>query len=287
MTGLKDRWADVVREKGLDLSQPLNYVTADDIKQYAHAEPRNMASMDSRSSLWSGFAERGLFVLPVENGRYAIVHGAGYHDLEDPGEPKKFEARLPLEMTALAFGTGETARILHAFHTGVLSDFSTVPEMYQVVGGKSRTRDFDFRVDGSGTLAVRGAQMEVDMGFEGRDSVLLIEGKAQKRNDFLIRQFYYPYRVFRDFTPKQVRAFFFVAEPKAGTYSLWEYTWSDPLDYETIKLSKAGSYLLIPEKPPTGASKYFGDCAFRGQPRGPAQDLRSFKHRLETGHFVR
>jgi hypothetical protein len=221
VTTKQDKWADVVREMGLDLSKPLNYVSATEVKRITHEEPRLMASMDSRERLPSVFAERGLFVLPVSNGRYAIVRGRGYQELEDLGEPRTFQSRLPFEMTALAYGTGETGRILHAFHSGVLNDFTAVPEMYQVVGGKSRTSNFEFRVDGSGTISVEGAGMEVDMGFEGRNSLILIEGKAHRRENFLIRQLYYPYRSFRDFQSKNVRAFFFVAD--AGTFSLWEY----------------------------------------------------------------
>jgi hypothetical protein len=250
VTTKQDKWADVVREMGLDLSKPLNYVSAAEVKRITHEEPRLMASMDSRERLPSVFSERGLFVLPVSNGRYAIVRGRGYQELEDVGEPRPFASRLPFELSALAYGTGETGRILHAFHSGVLTDFTGVPEMYQAIGGRSRTSNFEFRVDGSGTISVEGAGMEVDMGFEGRDSLILIEGKAHHRENFLIRQLYYPYRSFRDFQPKNVRAFFFVAD--AGTFSLWEYRWEDPLDYESIKLSKAESYRLVAESPPVG-----------------------------------
>lgn len=251
MTTKQDKWVDVVREMGFDLSKPLNYVSAIDVKRITHEEPRLMASMDTKERLPSIFAERGLFVLPVSNRQYAIVRGRGYQQLEDVGEPRSFESRLPFEMSALAYGTGETGRILHAFHSGVLHDFTAVPEMYQVIGGKSRTGNFDFRVDGSGTISVEGAGMEVDMGFEGRNSILLIEGKVRRRENFLIRQLYYPYRSFRDFQPKNVRAFFFVAD--AGAFSLWEYRWEDPFDYESIKLSKAESYRLVAENPPVEA----------------------------------
>ena len=143
---------------GPNLSKSLNFVSANDVKRISHEEPRLMASMDSEERLPSIFSERGLFVLPVSNGQYVIVRGKGYHELENIGEPKKFHARLPFEMTTLAYGTGETGRILHAFHTGILSDFTSVPEMYQVVGGKSRTTNFDFRVDGSGTILRFGSR---------------------------------------------------------------------------------------------------------------------------------
>ncbi|MCI4346487.1 MAG: AAA-associated domain-containing protein, partial [Thermoplasmata archaeon] len=59
---------------------------------------------------------------------------------------------------------------------------------------------------------------------------------------------YYPYRSFKDFQTKNVRSFFFVAE--GGVFSLWEYSWRDPNDYESIHLEKAASYELQSERPP-------------------------------------
>jgi hypothetical protein len=244
----RDKWEQVVGQLGLDLSRPLNFVKAADLKRIAQEEPRLMASMDSREAVPSVFADRGLFVLPVSSREYVIVRGVGYHELEETGEPRKFESRMPLEMTALAYGSGETGRILHAFHSGILGDFSSVSRMYHVAGGKSRTPEFQFRVDGSGPISVDGAGMEVDMGFESSESILLLEAKAHRRDNFLIRQLYYPFRSYRERFQKEIRSFFCVAA--GGTFSFWEYRWDEPDDYESIRLTKAGSYQLVPEAPP-------------------------------------
>lgn len=254
MARKQDKWCQLVDTLHLDLTQPLNFVTAAQVKVVTHEEPRLMAAMDSERLLPECFRQHGVFVLPVSSDRYALVHGKGYHELEPvPGEPTKFPARLPFEMATLAYGQGEGRYLLHAFHSGLLSRFTGVREMYQAVTGKMRTRAFTFRVDGSPTIEVQGAGMEVDAGFEGRGDVLLFEAKAQPRLTFLIRQLYYPYRAFSQVTSKAVRAFFFVAEPKRATYTLWEYRWADPGDYESIKLTNAGSFLIEPEEPPVEA----------------------------------
>src|SRR5207245_1830672 len=112
------------------------------------------------------FREHGLFILPVGSDRYVLVKGKGYHDLERiEGEPRRFPARLPFDMAMLAYGTGETRYLLHAYHAGLLSDFTGVREMYQTAGGKMGTGDFEFRVDGSDMIPVEGAGMEIDAGF--------------------------------------------------------------------------------------------------------------------------
>jgi hypothetical protein len=246
-----DKWDDVFRALGIDCTKPMYSVTADQIRQFAHEEPRLMASFDSAEKRPRAFKECGAFLLPVGSDRYVVVKGNGFHDLEPvETEPRRFAARLPFDMAMLAYGTGETRHILHAYHSGLLSQFTGVREMYQTTAGKMRTGDFEFRVDGSPTVRVQGAGMEIDAGFEGRADVLLFEGKAHARTSFLVRQLYYPYRVAREFTRKSVRAFFFVADPPEHTYTLWEYAWQDPLDYEAIRLVRKERYLIEEAEPP-------------------------------------
>ncbi|MCI4346431.1 MAG: hypothetical protein L3K07_06735, partial [Thermoplasmata archaeon] len=73
----QEKWADVVAGLHLDLTLPLNRVSAVDVKRLSHEEPRLMASMETEERLPDLFRDRGLFVLPVSNGMYAIVRGKG------------------------------------------------------------------------------------------------------------------------------------------------------------------------------------------------------------------
>jgi hypothetical protein len=250
-----DLWETLIEKLGLDLLRPVNYLTASEIKITIHEEPRLMASMDSQKSVPEFLRKNGLFLLPVSRSRYALVRGKGYHELEDPGEPVPFEVRLPIDLTSLAYGRGESRYLLHAYHAGLLSQFSGVPRMYPTVSGKMATGTFRFHVGGSPELEVIKAGMEVDLGFEGPEDLLLFEGKAVARDTFLVRQLYYPFRTFREVTPKRVRSFFFVAEPDEGTYSLWEYGWADDeiADYEAIRFRCARRFKLTEAHAPTDA----------------------------------
>ncbi len=53
-------------------------------------------------------------------------------------------------------------------------------------------------------LAVTNAQVEIDAGFESNDCVFLIEAKLEAVDDFIIRQLYYPYRLWQNRVSKPV-----------------------------------------------------------------------------------
>jgi hypothetical protein len=241
----QDRWAEIVTKLGLDLTLPVNFLTATQIKVAVHEEPRLMASMDSEDSLPDVFRKSGIFVLPVSRSKYALVRGSGYHELEDPGKPVDFPVRLPFPLTSLEYGHGESRYLLHAYHSNLLSEFSGVTQLYPTVSGKMASSAFQLRIGGSPPLEIARAGMEIDFGFEGPDDLLLLEAKAVARKTFLVRQLFYPFRTFRDQGTKRVRPLFFVADPEAQVYSIWEYCWTDPGDYEAIHLRKARCYRLV------------------------------------------
>jgi hypothetical protein len=70
---------DVIRQLKLDISKPVNYITAKQIKQTSNEEPRLMAKIDTREKLPQVFRQNNLFLLPVSRKEYAIVRGIGYH----------------------------------------------------------------------------------------------------------------------------------------------------------------------------------------------------------------
>ncbi len=238
----KDRWAEVIETLHLDLARPINYVSAKQIRETIHEEARLMTSISSERELPEILRSQNVFIVPLSSTGYALVHGKGYHELEDPGDPQPFKSRLPIRLATLGYGEGESRFLLHAYHSGLISHFSGVPQLYTTILGKRRTGSFTFNIDGVRGLAVDGAGMEVDIGFEGTSDLILFEAKVRARATFLTRQLYYPYRAFSKSQSKRVRPMFFVAEPDLGTYSMWEYEWDDPTDYEGIRLCKAARF---------------------------------------------
>ena len=244
------KWADVVRELNLDLAAPISEVTARDIKRITGVEPRIMGSMDNTASLPSTFRDRGLFVLPVSNGKYAIVRGKGYHDPGPiPGSIRSFPSTLPFPLIAPSVGMGEMQFVDLAFNAGLLEHFVGVDGLYLSIRGRKFSPPFDFRVDGSPTLHAEGVQVEIDGGFEGEHLVVVVEAKVNWQGDFIIRQLYYPYRFWQESlqrarSNKVVCPIFMSYNTAQGVYSFWRYRFRDPRDYESIELENAGMFTL-------------------------------------------
>ena len=243
MTRANDRiWAEIIAHYHLDFKLPLNTVTKEQIDSVrGRRDLRNIVSMTSVAQWATPLQEAGVFVLPKSREEWMLVHGRGYYqNLGDPGEPKPFPSRLPIKLTTLSYGRSESGYLKHAFHAGLIAEFSHADsQLFDTVSGKYGVPDFQFRVDGSPELRPQqGTQMEIDQGYENTTDVLLFEAKVGAQTDFLIRQLYYPFRSHLDFQAKtghkKVRPFFLVADDVEDTYTLWEFKWSDSGDYETI-----------------------------------------------------
>lgn len=242
-------WKAILAEYDFDLDQHVSPpVTADQIKQATGGEePRIVCSMDSRSSLPNVLRERGLFVLPVRNGKYRLVEGKGYEDLPPiDGAPEAWSHDIGFDLVTRHGGSGEDPYLLHAYNTGLLSDFTGVDKLYQTTAGRRRSTRFEFTVGPSRRLTVDGVQFQVDGLFEGSDDIVILEAKVGTRDDFLIRQLYYPYRHYKKETDKTVRTIFFVYDESAEIYNFWEYRFKDPSDYASIELQRAEKFQISP-----------------------------------------
>jgi hypothetical protein len=51
---------------------------------------------------------------------------------------------------------------------------------------------------------VENSQCEIDGGFEGISKFAIIEAKCQSVDDFIIRQLYYPYRLWKSKSSKKI-----------------------------------------------------------------------------------
>ncbi len=242
-----DKWRDIVAAHGLDLTQPVNRVTATDIKRITGEEPRLMAKIDRREELPAVLAEAGVFLLPVTNGEYVLVRGAGYHDLEPPPEPPAvFISRLPFPLASAEAGASETQHIDFAFNSGLIERFAGVGNLYLTIRGRKRAPEFDFRVGGQ-PLRAANVQVEVDAGFEGADTIVVVEGKIGSPDNFHVRQLYYPYRFWRTLVPdKQIVPVFFTYQTDLRRSTFWEYRFADPDRYDSLELVRAQSFVIRP-----------------------------------------
>ncbi|MCS7003215.1 MAG: AAA-associated domain-containing protein, partial [Dehalococcoidia bacterium] len=241
------KWRRVVEALGLDLSQPVNYVSASAIKRVTGEEPRLMAKIDRRDDVPEIFANAGVFLLPVTNGEYAIVRGEGYHVLPRPAEPPAiFYSRLPFALVSATAGESETQHIDFAFNSGLLERFAGVGNLYLTIRGRKRAPEFHYYV-GETLLRASSVQVEVDAGFEGQDHIVVVEGKIGRPDTFHVRQLYFPFRFWQSIAPtKRIMPVFFTYEPETAISTFWEYRFRQPERYDSIELVRAQAFRIQP-----------------------------------------
>lgn len=211
-------------------------------KKTAEKEVRILCYQAQRKDKPQVFNQKNLFLLPVKNGNYAIIRGQGYTDIpEIDSEPILFNAKLDFPIESSLVGNSEMQHLDFAYATGMIEHFAEVGKLYLTIRGRKYTPEFSFRV-GNNLVEQEGVQTEVDAGYEGKNHIVLIEGKNVKMNDVIIRQLYYPYRKWSRDTTKQVLPLFF--EKRGFEYMFWMYEFTDKYDYNSIRLLKSARYIV-------------------------------------------
>lgn len=223
-------------------------ISAAQIKEFR--EPRLMTKFDHRVNLPAVFAENGLAILPVSRGDYVISSFSAYHDFEEPvGNaqrvfiPPLFQSLMP------QFLVSEAIALNCAYDCGILHDFLEEDgALAPTVSGRMSSGGFAFRIDTarrSMAVEVRNSQIEIDAAYEGARFLSLFEAKRDLAGDFLIRQLYYPFRVWSGRVTKPVKTVFLVFSN--GTFYLYQYQFRDPGNYNSLELVKQKNYAVATE----------------------------------------
>jgi len=224
-------------------------ITADQIKKAtAHfkdtneKEARILCKQDSRKARPQIFVDNNLFVLPIKNGTYVILKGEGYVDIppiESPLNP--YESRLDFELETSLVGNSEMQHLDFAYASSLIRTFLHDDSLVLTIRGRKYTPKlgFEFYV-GHHKLIAKSVQAEVDAGYEGKKQVVLIEAKNAATKNTIIRQLYYPFRQWQTHTKKTVNILFF--EKQKDSYSLWEFGFSDVMDYNSIQLLRSAKF---------------------------------------------
>ena len=98
-----------------------------------------------------------------------------------------------------------------------------------------------------GAFQPESVQTEVDAGYEGRDSIVLIEAKNSNATDTIIRQLYFPFRQWQLNTTKKVYPLFFERRFIDGEtiFYIWQYEFANISDYNSIRLVKSARFRII------------------------------------------
>jgi hypothetical protein len=250
----KDKaWEKVFKDYNItehDFDKEPFYIKATEIKtsckgfvQGGITEPRILCKHDSRESRPEIFKEMGLFMLAVKNGEYAILKGEGYVDIPDiESTPEEHESILNFALETALIGNSEMQHVDFAYASSIIRTFTKDPSLVLTIRGRKYTPEFSFKV-GHYEITTKSVQTEVDAGYEGENSVVLVEAKNSKTNNEIIRQLYYPYRKWQEHTKKEVTTIFF--EKRGNLYYVWQFGFEDMHDYNSIKLLKSARFKIL------------------------------------------
>lgn len=252
-TTLNDRaWYKLFEKYDIEniLEQSGEYkIKASEINEFREA--RLMTKFDFKSSLPEIFMKNKLSILPISRGDYIIGNFNAYEKLpEVSGEVINFE--FPENICSINYEniTSEAMAINCAHISGILKHFLGEEMLFQTVNGRMSSGEFSFNIDrcksylSSNKISVKNAQVEIDGGYEGINSLTLIEAKNTTPNDFLVRQIYYPYRLWQQKIGqfKEVRTIYMTYTN--GIYNLYEYRFDNGMSYNSLNLIKNARYSI-------------------------------------------
>lgn len=222
-------------------------ISASQIKEFR--EPRLMTKFDHKVNLPSVFARNNLSILPVTRGDYVISSFSAYKEFESPSDEVQ-RISIPAHIQSLMpqFLVSEAIALNCANACGILSDFLEDDELVSTVSGRMSSGEFNFNIDtasGTKSIAVNNSQIEIDAAYEGIQYFSLFEAKRDLSDDFLVRQLYYPYRVWSNRVTKPVKPVFLIFSN--GVFNLYQYQFSDPQSYNSLQLVKQKNYVIATE----------------------------------------
>ncbi len=187
-------------------------ISATQIKEFR--EPRLMAKFDHTVNLPQIFVDNKLAILPITRGDYIISHFDAYHKFE-PNNIQITKVSLPTYIQSLDSNniSSEAIALNCAVVSGIIADFLEDEEIVSTVCGRMGSGTFNFSIASSTGqapyhIAVNNSQIEIDAAYEGINSLALFEAKRDLSEDFLVRQLYYPFRVWQNRITKKFVLFF-------------------------------------------------------------------------------
>ena len=221
-------------------------ISATQIKEFR--EPRLMSKFDHKKNLPKLFSDNQLAILPVTRGNYVISHFDAYHKLESNNVPIQ-RVSLPSHIQSLNFNNvpSELIALNSAFAAGIIDEFMEDDAVVSTVSGRMSSDSFSFKIrdienSSFRYIDVNNAQIEIDAAYEGISYLALFEAKMDISDDFLIRQLYYPFRLWHNRLTKPVKSIFFIYSN--GIYTLYEYHFEDPENYNSLQCVKQRRYSI-------------------------------------------
>lgn len=209
-------------------------------------EARLMAKFDQSSQLPEVFRDKKLSILPISRGEYIIGSFATHMDVIY-SDIKPLSIKIPdLQTIDYTNLYSEASALLFAYNSGIISDLMGTSKVNFTVNGRMSSGIFSFSIDNVNnpsknySISVQNAQIEIDAGYESPEGFCICEAKNIASPEILIRQLYYPYRLWRSKITKPIIPMFLVFSN--DIFHTFTYCFEDENYYNSLKLKEHKAY---------------------------------------------
>lgn len=219
-------------------------------------ESRLMAKFDQRVNLPKIFSDHRLSILPISRSEY-IIAPIDTHCKVTYSTVSPASAQLPPDIESIDDANlySEAIALNWAFNAEIIDDL-VEEATFHTVSGRMSTARFNFSINSTRPgqapvqIKVDNSQCEIDGGFEGKRYFALLEAKNYAVNDFLIRQLYYPYRLWSSKLSKKIIPILMTFSQDVFDFFIYEF--AIETDYNSLTLVKQKRYAIAPEEITTG-----------------------------------
>lgn len=221
-------------------------ITAEQIKE-SRREPRLMTKFDSSENLPDIFKQNNLAILPVKRGTYIIGKFQNYQNVDINNKIVVETKMLPDYITTIDYKniSSEAISLNAAYISGMLEDIVGEP-VVPTISGRMGTGEFNYKIllsdQNKFEINVENSQMEIDGSYESISKFIILEAKNHYMKDFIIRQLYYPYKVWKTHTSKEIIPVMLIKHD--NIFNFFVYSFNDDNDYNSIYLKEIKRYIL-------------------------------------------
>lgn len=212
-------------------------------------EARLMTKFDNKANLPEIFVQNQISILPITRGTYCLGHFDAYQDVTY-ADVRNINCHLPEHIESIDINNlySESACLHCAYVSGMIDDIAQEPTLPTVSGRMSAGR-FGFNIRNVRgdiyPIIVENSQLEIDGGYESQNKLIIVEAKNYSIDDFLIRQLYYPYRLWHSKIQKEIVPVFMTYSNDIFTFFIYRFNVIN--EYNSLELVEQRNYVVEPE----------------------------------------
>lgn len=225
-------------------------ITSSEINKFHEA--RLMTKFDHKTNLPKIFKDNRLSILPLTRGSYVLGNFDTYQDINYDTTIENIAFSLPEHIDSIDYNNlYSESSALHCAYVSRIIDDVVGESVLPTVSGRMSTGAFNFDIKNivkgnTYPISVINSQCEIDGGYESINKLAIVEAKNFTSDDFLIRQLYYPYRLWNGKVGKEVVPIFMTYSN--DVFSFFTYKFTNPLEYNSLQLVSQKNYIIAPEQ---------------------------------------